>query len=158
MARQPRILVLRPERARVRFGLMPPDDSRDPSARLVALREGLLAVHKALLAIAQSDYEGEHGPVTSPGALLQLLIHDEHFAWLRAVSELAAHADELSEDDEVAGDEIAPLARTAAELLTPDEEGAGFAKRYFDAIQASPDVAMAHAQARRAIDGLRRSP
>jgi hypothetical protein len=136
---------------------MPPDDPRNPSARLVAMREGLLAVHKALLAIARSDYEGEHGPVASPGALLQLLIHDEHFAWLHAVSELAARADELAEADEVAGDEMAALARTAEELLTPDEGGAGFAKRYFDAIQASPDVAMAHAEARRAIGAVRRS-
>jgi hypothetical protein len=42
-----------------------------------------------------------------------------------------------------------------SELLTPDEGGAGFAKRYFDAIQASPDVAMAHAEARRAIVAVR---
>ena len=47
---------------------MPPDDSRNPGARLVALREGLLAVHKALLAIARSDHEREHGPVAGPGA------------------------------------------------------------------------------------------
>jgi hypothetical protein len=136
---------------------MPPDDSRNPGARLVALREGLLAVHKALLAIARSDHEREHGPVAGPGALLQLLIHDEHFAWLHAVSELAARADELAEDEEVAADERAALARAAEELLTPDEGGAGFAKRYFDAIQASPDVAWAHAEARRAIDAVRSS-
>jgi hypothetical protein len=125
------------------------------SARLEALREALLAVHKSLLAIARVDYEKEHGPIAGPGALLQLLIKDEAFAWLHPVSELAARADELSEEKEVPDAELTALARTAAELLTPNENGAGFAKKYFHALQESPEVAMAHADARRAVEALR---
>jgi hypothetical protein len=123
-------------------------------ALLEDVREGLLGVHKALLAIARAEYEGVHGPIGSPGALLQLLIGDEAFAWLHPVSELAARADELVEEPEIPDAELAAMARTAADLLAPDETGSGFAKRYFDAIQDSPDVAMAHAQARRAITAL----
>jgi hypothetical protein len=130
-------------------------DDRQARARLEGVREGLLAVHKALLAIARADYEGEHGPVAGPGALLQLLIRDEAFAWLHPVSELAARADELLDEPEIPAAELAAIARTASELLTPDEAGAGFAKRYFDALQGSPDVVMAHASARRAIDALK---
>lgn len=130
---------------------------KERRAQLTALREGLLAVHKALLAIARAEYEGEHGPVAGPGALLQLLIHDEAFAWLHPVSELAARADELLEQDAIPEAEVAAIARAAGELLTPDEAGTGFANRYFDALQGSPEVVMAHAGARRAVDALRRA-
>jgi hypothetical protein len=129
--------------------------SPDILARLTALREGLLAVHKTLLAIARADYESEHGPVAGPGALLQLLIHDQAFAWLHPVSELAARADEMLEEEELPDADIAAIARAASELLTPDEGGTGFAKKYFDALQSSPEVVMAHAGARRAVEALR---
>jgi len=133
-------------------------DHREKSVRLFALREGLLAVHKALLAIARADYEAENGPVAGPGALLQLLIHDEHFAWLHALSELAARADELAEEDDIPDAEVSALARTATELLTPDEAGTGFPVRYFHALQTSPDVVMAHGAARRSIEALAAAP
>jgi hypothetical protein len=123
-------------------------------ALLEDVREGLLGVHKALLAIAREEYEGTHGPIAGPGALLQLLIGDEAFAWLHPVSELAARADELLEEPTIPAAELSAIARAAGGLLAPDEAGSGFAKRYFDAIQSSPEVAMAHAQARRAITAL----
>jgi hypothetical protein len=129
-------------------------DHERTRALLEDVREGLLGVHKALLAIARAEYEGVHGPIAGAGALLQLLIGDEAFAWLHPLSELAARADELVEEPETPAAELSAIARTAAELLAPDEAGPGFAKRYFDAIQGSPDVAMAHAQARRAITAL----
>jgi hypothetical protein len=129
-------------------------DDRRRRAGLAALREGLLAVHKALLSIARADYEREHEPVASPGALLQLLIHDEAFAWLHPVSELAARADELVEEKEIPDAEVAAIASAARDLLRPDEGGTGFPRKYFDALQGSPDVVMAHAEARRAIDAL----
>ena len=129
-------------------------DDRPTRAGLAALRESLLAVHKALLSIARADYEREHEPVASPGALLQLLIHDEAFAWLHPVSELAARADELAEETEIPAAEVAAIAGAARDLLRPDEGGTGFSKKYFDAIQGSPDVVLAHAEARRAIDAF----
>jgi hypothetical protein len=124
------------------------------TAALTALREELLAVHKALIAVARIDYEREHGAIGGPGAFLQLLVHDEAFAWLHPVSELAARADELLEESEVPIAELSALAHATGELLSPDESGTGFPKRYFDSIQSSPDVAIAHAQARRAVATL----
>jgi hypothetical protein len=132
------------------------DDRR--RSLLEDVREALLGVHKTLLAIARAEYEGEHGEIAGPGALLQLLIRDEAFAWLHPVSELAARADELIEEDELPEAEATAIARTANELLTPDEHGTGFAKRYFEALQSSPDVVMAHAAARRAIAALMGKP
>lgn len=133
-------------------------DHERARALLEALREGLLGVHKALLPIARAEYEGVHGPIAGPGALLQLLIGDEAFAWLHPVSELAARADELLEEPAIPDAELSAIARAAAGLLAPDETGAGFAKKYFDAIQASPDVAIAHAHARRAVAALSQKP
>jgi len=127
---------------------VPPSQSH---ARLEALREGLLALHKTLLAIARAEYESAHGPVGGPGALLHLLINDPAFAWLHPVSELAARADELLEEDELPDVEATALERTAAELLVPDENGAGFARKYFEALQAEPDVVMAHAELRKLL-------
>jgi hypothetical protein len=129
-------------------------DDRHDRARLGDLREALLAVHKALLAIARADYERDHGPVAGPGALLQLLVRDEAFAWLHPVSELAARADELQEEAELPAAEVSAIARTAAQLLSPDEASTGFARRYFEALQASPDAVLAHAGAKRAIAAL----
>lgn len=111
-------------------------------------------MHKALLEIARIDYERDHGPVGGPGALLQLLVGDEAFAWLHPLSELAARADELIEEAEIPADEASAIARTAAQILTPDESATGFARRYYEALQASPDVVFAHASAQKAIAAL----
>jgi hypothetical protein len=126
----------------------------DDRADLTALREGLLSVHKGLLAIARDEYELTHEPVAGPAALLHLLVHDEAFAWLHPVSELAARVDELLEEPEIPDAEISAIRRAADELFTPDEGGTGFGRKYFEALQRSPDVVMAHAGARRAISAL----
>ncbi len=56
--------------------------------RLQRLRRGLLRLHKVLLDGERERYEQVFGRVASSGALLQLVIHDEQFAWLRSISEL----------------------------------------------------------------------
>ena len=40
------------------------------------------------------------------------------------------------------------------ELLAPNETGAGFAKRYFEALQRDPDVVLAHARMRKILSSL----
>ncbi len=87
---------------------------RDLSARLLRL-------HAALLERARRSYEHRHGAVT-PRDLLPLLIHDEHFAWLRPLSGMIAGIDEVVDTAEVdrgpgrrapvrAGATAAPLGR-----------------------------------------------
>jgi hypothetical protein len=56
---------------------------------------------------------------------------------------------ELAEEEEAsAGEEIAALLATLRTLLTPSEEGDGFGRHYYDALQREPDVVLAHAAVR----------
>jgi len=54
--------------------------------RLLALHSVLLRLHKALLDSERTTYEAVHGRILSPGAFLQLVIHNEWFTWLQAMS------------------------------------------------------------------------
>ena len=42
----------------------------------------------------------------------------------------------------------------AQELLTPNEAGRGFEKRYFEALQRDPDVVLAHGKTRKLVESL----
>jgi len=42
-------------------------------------------------------------------------------------------------------------------LLTASEDGEGFARRYFEALQRQPAVVLAHADVRRVLKGMRSS-
>ena len=89
-------------------------------------------------------YEARHGAVSS-GDLLGLLLHDEHFAWLRPLSTLIANMDELVDTDEPMGPADAEQAfREVYRLLKSGDSGA-FQDKYRQALQDSPDVVMAHA-------------
>jgi hypothetical protein len=120
-------------------------------SRMRELRAGLLRLHKALLDAERVSYERAHGQVTG-GELLQLVINDEQFAWLRPVSELIVRIDEMLDADEpaTAADAEALLAGGRA-LLKPSEAGGGFGQKYFAAIQQSPDVVLAHREVTRLL-------
>jgi hypothetical protein len=127
------------------------------AAQLNAARDGLLSVHKALLDEERVRYEREVGPVGSAGRLLQLVISDPWFAWLHPLTELVVQIDEL-----VAAKEPAPvgtgeaLLEQAVRLLNPSAEGDAFQQRYHLALQASPDVVLAHALATRRMPPMTR--
>jgi hypothetical protein len=124
--------------------------------RLGEVRRGLLHLHKALLEVEQRSYEQLYGRVESGGALLQLLIHSPWFAWLRPLSEMVVQIDELLEGGQN-GEEPATqgqgdeMLRQIRALLTPSEEGAGFPKRYHQALQQDPNSILAHAQVSRLL-------
>jgi hypothetical protein len=46
------------------------------------------------------------------------------------------------------------LIAQAWELLAPNENGRGFAKRYFEALQRDPDVVLAHGRMRKVLANL----
>lgn len=123
-----------------------PDRSR---TYLDNLFRALLRLHKALLDNERVSYERVHGRIPSNGALLQLVLNDPWFAWLRPLSRLMTKLDELSEkDDPSAPEEISALLVSARRLLMPTEEGEGFGRQYHDALQRSPDVGLEHATVR----------
>jgi hypothetical protein len=114
--------------------------------RLLALHGALLRLHKALLDSERTAYEEVHGRIPSPGAFLQLVINDEWFAWLRELSELIVQIDEKTDRKYEPQDaEASQLFEQTRALLTPDENGQGFAKRYFEAMQRDSAVVVQHA-------------
>jgi hypothetical protein len=127
-----------------------------PRERLVALRQGLLLLHKALVNAERVAYERANGRVASSGALLQLVIHDPWFAWLRPVSELVVRVDEWLDGDELPPpQDVEAFLTEVRTLLTPADlelgEGIGFGTAYFDLLQRDPDVVLAHAAVSRLL-------
>ena len=59
-----------------------------------SVRQHLLDLHKALLDAERAEYERMAGSATPPAALLQMLITDPRFAWLRCISRLIVGMDE----------------------------------------------------------------
>lgn len=114
---------------------------------------GLLRLHKALLDDERVSYERVHGRISSNGAFLQLTLNDAWFAWLRPLSQAIAKLDELSESDDAASrDTIPALLASVRTLLMPTEEGEGFGRQYYAALQRSPDVVLAHAAVRTLLE------
>ena len=110
---------------------------------------GLLRLHKALLDDERVAYERVHGRIPSNGAFLQLVLNDAWFAWLRPLSQSVARLDELSESDDAASRQTIPaLLASVRTLLMPAEAGEGFGRQYYDALQRSPEVVLAHAALR----------
>ena len=116
------------------------------SVHLDHLFRSLLRLHKALLDDERVSYERVHGRIPSNGAFLQLVLGDAWFAWLRPLSQLMATLDELGEKGESPdGPYIATSIASIRTLLIPSEEGEGFGRQYYDALQRGPDVMLAHA-------------
>jgi catechol 2,3-dioxygenase len=126
--------------------------SGDTRARLSELRVRLLALHNALLDDARAAYEMDRGRIGSAGMLLQLVIHDPWFAWLRQLSELVVRIDEMTGADSVATDADArSLFEQVDRLLLPNESGETFARRYDEALQRQPAVVLAHGEVKRLL-------
>lgn len=113
--------------------------------RLTDLRNSLLRLHKALLDSEREIYERDVARIGSPGEMLGLLMHDPWFSWLHELSELVVAVDEaLAADEEATAADADRMLAQARVLLTPAEEGDGFGKRYFEALQRDPDVVVVH--------------
>ncbi len=124
-------------------------EQRNGDGSLDNVFHALLRLHKALLDDERVAYERVHGRISSNGELLQLVLNDAWFAWLRPLSQVIAKFDELSEATEPSTSEgISVLLISVQTLLMPTEAGEGFGRQYYDALQRSPDVVLAHAAAR----------
>jgi hypothetical protein len=118
------------------------------SHRLLELRNELLDLHKALVDSERVSYEKTIGAISSPNHFLQLLTRDPWFAWLHPLSQLIVAMDEaLDEKEALTSAGIDALVNQTRLLLVASEDGDGFSKHYFDALQRDPDVVLAHAKA-----------
>jgi hypothetical protein len=113
---------------------------------LAELRGRLLALHKVLIESERIGYEQTFGTLESKQQFLQLLIDDPWFAWLRPLSALLAAIDEaLDAEPDITPRIIQEFHKQTRQLLVASEEGDGFSRSYFDALQREPDVVLAHA-------------
>lgn|SRR5574340_126496 len=116
------------------------------------LRHGLLALHKSLIVSEQLTYERIYGRVSSAGQLLQLVMNDPWFAWLHPLSHLVVRIDVVLEGQEDTSIEDAQeLLSEARAMLRPSAQGDGFERSYYEALQRTPDVVLAHASVKKLL-------
>jgi hypothetical protein len=124
---------------------------------LESVRMSLLRLHKKLLDGERQRYEREHGRIENGSALLQLVINDPFFAWLRKLSELVVEIDERLEGETPMPDEdVRALLDQIRAMLDPQPEGDTFQREYDRAIQENPDIVIAHVELGRVLDAERR--
>jgi hypothetical protein len=115
--------------------------------RLTKIRTTLLRLHKTLLDFEREGYERARGKIGNSYEFLQLVMSDPWFAWLRQLSELIVEMDELLASKETPQEATAvALIEQAKILLTPSESGSEFQRKYFVAMQGSPEVVLAHSE------------
>lgn len=127
---------------------LPQAGPHEARQRLSELRQRLLTLHKALLDSERTSYEIVHGPISSPGAFLQLLINDPWFAWLRPVTTLLVQIDEAlaAKNPPRTERDFGQLIDDTRALLSPSRDVNGFWKRYAGAVRRDPGVAVIHEQ------------
>lgn len=123
------------------------DQDRD---RLRELSARLLRLHRVLLDRERRAYEDRHGSIPSR-QLLHLVLHDEQFAWLRSLSTMIARIDDIVDTDELISSESVQNAFREAHRLIKFGGTGDFQDKYYEALQDSPDVVMAHAEVSRVL-------
>ncbi|MGH7183122.1 MAG: hypothetical protein ACREJN_14235 [Nitrospiraceae bacterium] len=120
--------------------------------KLLDMRCSLLGLHKALILAEQVTYERINGRVTSTSQLLQLVLNDPWFTWLHPLSQLVIRIDELLDDEsELLHVEIEHFLIEARALIRPSEQGDGFERSYYEALQREPDVIFAHVEVKKLL-------
>ena len=120
--------------------------------RLLDVRASLLGLHKALILAEQVTYERINGRVASTSQLLQLVLNDPWFTWLHPLSQLVIRIDELMDDEsDLSLVEVEHFLIEARALLHPSEEGDGFGRSYYEALQREPDVIFSHVEVKKLL-------
>ena len=120
---------------------------KETPARLKEVREALLELHKTLLESERVGYEAAVGPIPSPNHFLRLLSDYPWFAWLHPLSRHIVSIDEaLDRRIPVSAADAEGLMAQTRRMLVASEEGHGFPRSYFEALQRDPDVVFAHSR------------
>ena len=120
----------------------------EPRAALNELGNELKVLHQRLIAATQKDFEKLHGRVPGAGALLQLVVDDPLFAWLRPLSRAIAAIDELAAAEETDSAAVVDAYRSVSNLINEPGE---FRATYLVYLQSDADVVMTHAALRRLL-------
>lgn len=128
-----------------------PDPAPEHRQQLQAVRDALLELHRALLALESQNHGREHQPI-APQELLQLALGAKEFAWLRPISSLIAEMDTLIDADHVPSAwAYSDLLQQAVRMFRLDDEAAEFTQKYREALQQSLEVAGRHGELRALI-------
>jgi len=127
--------------------------SAESRERLREVSSALLRLHKALLDDERAQFERVRGRIESSGEFLQLMLHDEWFAYLRPLSALVVQIDELLDAEEATKEEADALVAQARAMLKPSETGSEFERRYYAAIQRDPEVIFAQREVLQLLKG-----
>jgi hypothetical protein len=120
--------------------------------KILDMRSSLLGLHKALILAEQVTYERINGRVESTSELLQLVLNDPWFTWLHPLSQLVVRIDEILDDEsELSMVELEHFLIEARSLIRPSEEGDGFERSYYEALQREPDVIFAHVEVKKLL-------
>jgi hypothetical protein len=120
------------------------EEVRQAEVLLKDLRGALLRLHKVLLDWERTGYERIHGRQSSHH-LLNVLLSDPQFAWLRPMSQLIVRIDEiLSEKTPPMRNDVEAVVAEVRSLTTPNETGNTYERRYHMALQEQPDAVFAH--------------
>ena len=117
-----------------------------PGDQLEILRRKLQQLHALTL-----DAEKQFHPVMGSWELLDRLVKDPVWAWLRPLSTLIADIDHVLAQQEPATEyDLAVAAGHTRELLAGEgESGAQFNERYLPLLQQSPELVSAHGDVKR---------
>ena len=118
----------------------------DFRTRLKTLRDGMLRLHKSLLELQRADYVRDVAPITTTGQYLNLVLDDPAFQWLRELSAFIVIIDEAlaQKTPPMTEEDAERLISQARGLLSPAEEGTGFARSYFEIMQREAAAVLAH--------------
>ncbi len=123
-------------------------------AGLKDLSRAMLRLHKVLLDAAKVDFEAKHGRITSVNHYFQLVIDDEHFAWLRKISALIALIDEsVSVRRPATESEALGLFGEARALLNFEDADEDFNNKFQTALARNRDAVINHNDALTFVNG-----
>ncbi|MGH2784002.1 MAG: hypothetical protein ACRDJ1_01940 [Actinomycetota bacterium] len=129
-------------------------DKNPLRVQLRTLSRALRDVHRALVEFSRDRYELENGPIEGKAQLLDLLLRDDAFAWLRPMSRLIVTIDQLAGRRPVPSeDEVAAIRARVEAFIEPGAPNS-FGSRYCGLLPSEPDVTKHHGVLREAIRDL----
>jgi hypothetical protein len=120
------------------------EETRQGEKLLHGLRQALLRLHKTLLDWERGGYERIHGRQSSH-EMLEALLSDPQFAWLRPLSQLIVRIDEiLDEPTPPMRNDVEAVVLQVKALTSPNEAGTVYERRYDMVLQEEPNAVFAH--------------
>ncbi len=113
--------------------------------KLKDLSRAMLRLHVTLLDAEKAKYEKTNGKIANPYAYLQLVLDDEHFAWLRKISALISLIDEASSVRRAASEiQAQALINETRVLLNFEDNDENFNENFQIALQNNSDAVLNH--------------